>query len=84
MSFNTQLGTSGWALQGELSHRMDAPLQIDDAELFFATLTPLTADRGERTRLARPRVPFVFIVGTRSLPTASASKSTSKATSSET
>ena len=43
VSFNTQLGTSGWALQGELSHRMDAPLQIDDAELFFASLTPLTA-----------------------------------------
>ena len=43
VSFNTQLGTSGWALQGELSHRMDAPLQIDDAELFFAALTPLTA-----------------------------------------
>ena len=43
VSFNTQIGTSGWALQGELSHRMDAPLQIDDAELFFASLTPLTA-----------------------------------------
>ena len=43
VSFNTQLGASGWALQGELSHRMDAPLQIDDNELFFAALTPLTA-----------------------------------------
>ncbi len=43
VSFNTQLGTSGWALQGELSHRINTPLQIDDAELFFAALTPLTA-----------------------------------------
>ena len=44
LSFNTVLGTSGWALQGELSYRMDAPLQIDDAEVFFAALTPLTID----------------------------------------
>ena len=44
VSFNTQLGTSGWALQGEYSRRLDAPLQIDDAELFFAALTPLTLD----------------------------------------
>ncbi|MDE0330764.1 MAG: DUF1302 domain-containing protein [Nitrospinae bacterium] len=44
LSFNTVLGTSGWALQGEYSYRMDAPLQIDDAEVFFAALTPLTLD----------------------------------------
>ena len=44
LSFNTVLGTSGWALQGEYSHRLDAPLQIDDAEVFFAALTPLTID----------------------------------------
>ena len=44
VSFNTQLGTSGWALQGEYSRRLDAPLQIDDAEVFFAALTPLTLD----------------------------------------
>ena len=44
VSFNTQLGTSGWALQGEYSRRMDAPLQIDDVEVIFAALTPLTAD----------------------------------------
>lgn len=42
MSFNTQLGTSGIALQGEVSHRNDAPLQIDDVELLFAALSPLT------------------------------------------
>ncbi len=44
VSFNTTLGTSGWALQGEYSRRLDAPLQIDDAEVFFAALTPLTLD----------------------------------------
>lgn len=49
VSFNTQLGTSGWALQGEYSRRLDAPLQIDDAELFFAALTPLTLDPTTQT-----------------------------------
>lgn len=40
-SFNTQLGTSGWALQGELSYKKDAPLQVDDVELLYASLSPL-------------------------------------------
>jgi hypothetical protein len=38
ISFNTELGTTGWALQGEYSFRSDAPLQIDDAELLLAAL----------------------------------------------
>lgn len=37
-SFNTQLGTSGWALQGEYSFRKDAPLQVDDVEILAAAL----------------------------------------------
>jgi len=37
-SFNTTLGRSGVALQGEISHRIDAPLQIDDVEILFAAL----------------------------------------------
>ncbi len=43
MSFNTQLGTTGIALQGEVSYRMDVPLQFDDVELLFAALTPFEA-----------------------------------------
>ena len=43
ISFNTQLGTSGIALQGEVSYRMDAPLQFDDVEVLFAALTPFEA-----------------------------------------
>ena len=39
MSFNTTIGT--WAWQGELSHRQDAPLQVDDVELLFAALGPI-------------------------------------------
>ena len=38
MSFNTQLGTTGWALQGEYSFRDNAPLQVDDVELLAAAL----------------------------------------------
>ena len=38
LSFNTT--ASGWALQGEISHRLDVPLQVDDVELLFAALSP--------------------------------------------
>ena len=41
-SFNTQIGTTGIALQGELSYAFDVPLQYDDTEL----LQQLTAARG--------------------------------------
>jgi hypothetical protein len=41
ISFNTQLGRSGIALQGEVSKRTDVPLQVDDVELLYAALTPL-------------------------------------------
>ncbi|HEY5718873.1 MAG TPA: DUF1302 family protein, partial [Gammaproteobacteria bacterium] len=43
LSFNTQLGTSGIALQGEVSLKQDTPLQYDDVELLFAALTPFEA-----------------------------------------
>ncbi len=39
-SFNTTLGSSGLALQGEVSYRIDQPLQVDDTELLFAGLSP--------------------------------------------
>lgn len=41
LSFNTQLGRTGIALQGEIAHRKDVPLQVDDLELLYAALTPL-------------------------------------------
>ena len=41
LSFNTELGKTGIALQGEYSYRNDVPLQVDDAEIFAAALTPL-------------------------------------------
>ena len=42
MSFNTVLPISGIALQGEISYRRDVPLQVDDLEILFATLGPIS------------------------------------------
>jgi uncharacterized protein DUF1302 len=39
LSFNTELGASGIALQGEYSFRKDAPLQVDLTEILAAVLT---------------------------------------------
>ena len=41
MSFNTVLGTSGWALQGEYSFRPDAPLQKAERVVFAEGLAPI-------------------------------------------
>jgi hypothetical protein len=43
LSWNTQLGTSGIAFQGECSYRQDAPYLVDDVELLFASLSPISA-----------------------------------------
>jgi hypothetical protein len=43
LSWNAQLGTSGIALQGEISHQQDKPFLVDDVELLFASLTPISA-----------------------------------------
>ena len=40
MSWNTTL-PGGIAWQGEISHRPNAPLQVDDVELLFGALSPL-------------------------------------------
>ena len=45
-SFNTSLGKSGISWQGEVSLKEDVPLQIDDVELLFATLSSLTNSPG--------------------------------------
>ena len=42
LSFNSAVGNTGWALQGEYSLKRDLPLQVDDTELLFAALTPLS------------------------------------------
>ena len=42
-SFNTVLGSSGWALQGEYSWHPDSPLQRTETSLFIEGLSPLRA-----------------------------------------
>ena len=43
LSFNTQLGSTGWALQGEYSFHPDSPLQLAEEHLFTQGLSPLVA-----------------------------------------
>jgi hypothetical protein len=45
-SFNTSLGATGISWQGEVSYKKDVPLQVDDVELLFATLSSLTNSAG--------------------------------------
>ena len=42
ISFNTEIGTTGWALQGEWSYRRDAPLQFAERKVFADALGPFT------------------------------------------
>lgn len=42
VSFNTTLGTTGLALQGEYSYRRDAPLQLAERMVFAGALGPFT------------------------------------------
>jgi hypothetical protein len=46
-SFNSQVGSSGLALQGEFSYRLNQPLQVDDVELLYAALSPLNPAFGQ-------------------------------------
>ncbi len=46
VSFNTALGNTGIAVQGEVSYKHGVPLQIDDVELLFATLSTLSPTYG--------------------------------------
>ena len=46
LSFNTVLGASGWALQGELSHRRNAPLQRAERTIFSEGLNPMLTALG--------------------------------------
>ena len=46
LSFNTVLGASGWALQGEYSFRHDAPLQRAERDVLGEGLSPITTVLG--------------------------------------
>ena len=42
VSFSTEVGTTGWALQGEYSFRPDAPLQLAERKVIANALAPFT------------------------------------------
>jgi len=46
-SFNTDIGNTGIAWQGEVSYKQNVPLQIEDVELLFAALSTLNPAFGE-------------------------------------
>ena len=46
VSFNTSVGNTGISWQGEFSYRQNVPLQVDDVELLYATLSSLTPTFG--------------------------------------
>lgn len=50
-SFNTSLGKSGISWQGEVSLKNDVPLQVDDVELLFATLSSLAPQFGANNQI---------------------------------
>jgi len=50
-SFNTDLGTTGISLQGEISYKRNVPLQVDDVELLFATISELSPVFGANNQI---------------------------------
>ncbi len=50
-SFNTSLGQSGITWQGEMSLKNNVPLQVDDVELLFATLSSLNPVFGANNQI---------------------------------
>lgn len=50
-SFNTSLGKTGISWQGEFSYKKDQPLQVDDVELLFATLSSLNPAFGANNQI---------------------------------
>ena len=55
-SFNGELGSSGFAVQGEIAYRRNQPLQVDNAELVFSAYSPLR-ELAARAAALPPRHP---------------------------
>jgi len=51
VSFNTDIGSTGISWQGEVSLKMDVPLQVDDVELLFAALSSLNPAYGTSNQI---------------------------------
>jgi Protein of unknown function (DUF1302) len=66
VSFNTQIQKTGTALQGEVTYRHNVPLQVDDVELLYASLTPF--ESGVARLLGAPVTPAGTCVPTSATP----------------
>ena len=62
LSWNAQLGTSGIAFQGEVSYRQDQPYQVDDVELLFAALSPISTYLAATNQVAPGGVGFSEVI----------------------
>jgi hypothetical protein len=62
VSWNATLGTSGIAFQGEVSYRQDQPYQMDDVELLFAALSPISPFLAETNQVAPGGVGFSEVI----------------------
>ncbi|MCM2314932.1 MAG: DUF1302 domain-containing protein [Thermoanaerobaculia bacterium] len=58
ISWNSQLGTSGIAFQGEVSYQQDKPFLVDDVELLFASLSPISPGLAATNQVAPGGVGF--------------------------
>lgn len=58
VSWNAQLGTTGVAFQGEVSYQQDKPFLVDDVELLFAALSPISAGLAAVNQVAPGGVGF--------------------------
>ncbi len=65
ISFNTELSDSGVALQGEYSHRVDVPLQIEDVEILLSALCSPASQLATNPVLGCPAGPGGEIAGYR-------------------
>ncbi|MCP4205115.1 MAG: DUF1302 domain-containing protein [bacterium] len=66
ISFNTAIGS--YAVQGELSQRQDAPLQVDDVELLFSALGPFNSGLAQFNQVGNFTGQFeTFVPGIRRL-----------------
>ncbi len=61
-SWNAQLGTSGIAFQGELTYQQDKPFQVDDIELVYAALSPISAGLAATNQVAPGGVGFDTVI----------------------
>jgi hypothetical protein len=62
LSWNAQLGTSGIAFQGEVSYREDMPFLVDDVELLFAALSPISPALAALNQVAPGGVGFEEVI----------------------